>query len=312
MRKTLPVYLTAMLLSFALDAADSEKNTSDKIIALSFDDSPRAANGYFSGSERADKLLKAFKQADVPQVAFFSVSGHLNEEGIARLSRYNDAGHIIANHSHSHPDINSLTLAEYKADVKKADTLLRQFSMFKPWYRFPYLREGDTLQKRDGMRQFLTSENYFNAYITINNYDWYIENLFQEAIKSKPNLNFDALKSFYIDTLMEGINYYHQLALEQLGRAPKHVLLLHEMDITAMFIDDLVTELKTQGWNVIPISDAYSDPIAQYETTRIMKYNPGRIGEIAKDNNYSGSLWHHTLNETHLKTEFEKRVLSVQ
>ncbi|MCL1127746.1 polysaccharide deacetylase family protein [Shewanella surugensis] len=94
------------------------------------------------------------------------------------MQAYSQAGHIIANHSHSHLNFNQVSLAQYVDDFSLTDTKLSQFSSYKKWFRFPYLREGDTNKKRDGMREVLQKQGYINAYITLNNYDWYLENLF--------------------------------------------------------------------------------------------------------------------------------------
>lgn len=281
-----------------------------KEIAITFDDSPRAAHGYFDGPTRAKKLIENLKQHSVNQVAFFSVSQRLDDEGKKRLSAYSDAGHIIANHTHTHPNINKLNLNDYTNDFLIADSELHAYKNFRKWFRFPYLREGDTLEKRDGMRALLKQKGYINAYITLNNYDWYIENLFQKAIKEGVEINFSALKQFYVDVIMQSIQYYEQMAATHLGRSPKHVLLLHEMDISALFIGDLINELRNQGWKIITPEQAYTDPISEYKAEKPMKYNPGRVAEIAKSKGQKKGLWHKTLDEKYLLSRFEKEVLN--
>ena len=298
-KKFLILYFT--LLSFTIFA---------KEIAITFDDSPRAAQGYFDGPTRASKLIKALKQHDVEQVAFFSVSKKLDEEGKERLTTYSEAGHIIANHTHSHPDINKLSFQEYKNDFIMADSLLNHYENFRKWLRYPYLREGDTVEKRDGMRELLKEKGYINAYITLNNYDWYIETLFQKAVKDKVEIDYDALRQFYVSVMMESIQYYEQMAVKHLGRSPKQVLLLHEMDISALFIGDLVDELRKQGWSIITPEHAYTDPIAAYKAEKLMKFNPGRIGEIARNKGQKKGLWHKTLDEKYLQQRFEKEVIN--
>jgi len=298
-KKFLILYFT--LLSFTIFA---------KEIAITFDDSPRAAQGYFDGPTRASKLIKALKQHDVEQVAFFSVSKKLDEEGKERLTTYSEAGHIIANHTHSHPDINKLSFQEYKNDFIMADSLLNHYENFRKWLRYPYLREGDTVEKRDGMRALLKEKGYINAYITLNNYDWYIETLFQKAVKDKVEIDYDALRQFYVSVMMESIQYYEQMAVKHLGRSPKQVLLLHEMDISALFIGDLVDELRKQDWSIITPEQAYTDSIAAYKAEKLMKFNPGRIGEIAKNKGQKKGLWHKTLDEEYLQQRFEKEVLN--
>ena len=172
-----------------------------KEIALTFDDSPRHARGFFYGHERAKKLIESLKNSDVEQVAFFSVSKQIDTEGRARLLTYADAGHIIANHTHSHPNINAIPVKEYIKDFKIADKVLKDYSNFKKWFRFPYLREGKTIESRDGMRAALKDLGYFNAYITINNYDWYIETMFQREVK-RPGFSLSKMKDFYVSVMM--------------------------------------------------------------------------------------------------------------
>ena len=283
-----------------------------KQIALTLDDSPRAAGGYLDGPTRAKKLLSALKAHDVPQVAFFSVSTHLNGEGLARLQAYNDAGHLIANHTHDHPDFNTVTLTQYRESFTQADRALASFSNKTKLFRFPYLREGDSIEKRDGMRKMLTENGYRNGYVTVNTYDWYIENQFQNAIKAGHNVDLARMSRFYVDMMMQSIEAYDALAVDVLGRSPKHTLLLHEMDITALFIGDLITALKQKGWQVISPLDAYQDEIATFVSDEILPYNPGRIGEIARRQGVTKGLWPQALQESYLDQQFKQQVLQSQ
>ncbi|WP_223668674.1 polysaccharide deacetylase family protein [Kangiella shandongensis] len=281
-----------------------------KEIAITFDDSPRSASGYFDGPTRAKKLVAELKEHNVEQVAFFSVSKRLDAEGIERLNTYSEAGHIISNHTHSHPDFNQLSLQDYSKDFLLADVKLQQFNNFRKLFRFPYLREGNTAEKRDGMRKLLNKHGYKNAYITLNNYDWYIESLFQNAVKEGHDIDMEKMSQFYVQLLIESIEYYDEMAQEHLGRSPKHVLLLHEMDISALFIGDLVKELRIRGWNIITPDEAYSDDIAKYKVDRVLKFNPGRIGEIALVNGQRKGLWHKNLDERYLEKLFMQQVIN--
>lgn len=296
------------LTTIAIASLSSLANS--KEIAITFDDSPRFARGYFDGQVRADKLIKNLKDHNVKEVAFYSVSKQLDEEGTKRLNKYAAAGHIIANHTHTHPNFNKVTFNEYKEDFLKADKELSKFQNFKKWFRFPYLREGHVKSKRDNMRKLLKDTGYINTYITLNNDDWHIETLFQRAIASGEKLDFEKMKKFYVNVLMESIEFYDNLAQNHLGRSPKHVLLLHEMDISALYIGDLVNELRRKGWTIITPTEAYKDDIANYETKTLFSGNPGRIGEIARDSGVSlKDLWHESCDEKYLNNRFKKEVL---
>jgi peptidoglycan-N-acetylglucosamine deacetylase len=284
--------------------------SNSKEIAITFDDAPRKADGYFNGPERAKKLIKELTEHRIQQVAFFANSGGLDTEGMQRLQSYSEAGHIIANHTHNHPDFNKTSLEEFTANFILADNKLNQFKGFKKLFRYPYLRDGDTAPKRDGMREVLKAHGYMDAYITLNNYDWYIENLFQNAIKQGVAIDFNRMRKFYVQVLIESIEYYDEMARTHLGRSPKHILLLHEMDISALFIGDLVDELRKKGWNIISLETAYTDEIALYKSQKTFRFNPGRIGEIARDNGQKTGLWHKSLDEEYLEKRFTTEVLT--
>jgi len=47
-----------------------------------------------------------------------------------------------------------------------------------------------------------------------------------------------------------------------------------------------------------------------YQTSRLLKFNPGRIGEIAKDKGQHKELWHKTLDKKYLEKAFTEQVLN--
>jgi hypothetical protein len=57
------------------------------------------------------------------------------------------------------------------------------------------------------------------------------------------------------------------------------VVLMHETDIEALFIPDAVAALRAHGWRIVPIDEAYRDPIASAEPDS--PYLSSRIGALA-------------------------------
>jgi peptidoglycan/xylan/chitin deacetylase (PgdA/CDA1 family) len=280
--------------------------SSTKEIALTFDDVPRPATHFFNGPQRAENLIKNLRAAKI-QTVFFVNTVRLDAEGKKRLKQYTDAGILLANHTHSHPNFNDSEVQDYIADFRTADQILAGYPNVLKWFRFPYLREGDTAEKRDQFRKELDSLKYFNAYITVNNYDWYMDELFQKALKNKQDVNMEALKDLYIQIIMESVEYYNEMANKVLGRSPKHILLLHENDLAAMYISDLVSLLRERGWKVISPQEAYADPISEYQYPLPLKYNPGRVGEIAKAAGWpQNKLWYEACDEAYLDEMFVK------
>ena len=51
-----------------------------------------------------------------------------------------------------------------------------------------------------------------------------------------------ALRDLYVETLVGAADFTDRIAIETIGRSPAHVILLHETDLAAMFVDDLLNE----------------------------------------------------------------------
>jgi peptidoglycan-N-acetylglucosamine deacetylase len=238
----------------------------EKRIALSFDDVPRNRGAFMTPQERTPKLIAALKAAKVKQAVFFVTPGFLanpdGKGGEARIAAYVKAGHVIANHSFSHPHLNALTAPEYLADIDKAGAWLKGRKGVRPWFRFPFLDEGgDDKAKRDAVRAGLAKRGLSNGYVTAEGSDWNIETLTIEAKAAGKPMDMAALRDLYVTTHVGAADFAEALMLKTIGRSPAQVMLLHETDIAALFIGDLVAALRADGWQIISADAAYADPI---------------------------------------------------
>jgi peptidoglycan-N-acetylglucosamine deacetylase len=252
-------------------------------IALTFDDAPMEDGAYFSGAERTQKIISHLKENEVSQAAFFvitrSIVGHA---GMPRLNQYVAAGHMLANHTHSHRWIHEMGTAHYIEDLKKADAILKKIKGYKPWFRYPFLDEGRPESTRDSIRTALKALNLSNGYVTVDNYDWYINGQTRKALSQGKKINETALKEFYLEHIFASVEFYDNIAKQHLGRSPKHVLLLHENDLTAKFLGDLIKLLKAKGWKIISPTEAYTDPIAA-QIPNVLFNGQGRVAAIARE-----------------------------
>lgn len=277
-------------------------------VALSFDDVPRGKGILFSGSERAQILLEKLKKENVDTVIFFCVGRAIDSAGDARIKMYSEAGHLIANHTYSHKSLDKTSAAEYIVDIVQADSILNKYKTYTKLFRFPYLHEGNTTGKRDSVRNAIASMNYMNGYVTIDTYDWYIDFLLKEGIKEQKKIDYEKLKKMYVDIMWDGIKFYDSLAQKVLGRSPAHVLLLHENDLAALFIDALIDHIRKNNGRIISPIEAYQDPVSEYIPNVLMN-NQGRIVAIAKEKGYNGELSHQSENEEFIENYFNTHVI---
>jgi peptidoglycan/xylan/chitin deacetylase (PgdA/CDA1 family) len=239
-----------------------------KRIALTFDDVPRNRGAFLTPDQRTEMLIASLRKAGVGQAAFFVNPGFLLREdgkgGEGRIDAYVAAGHVIGNHSWNHPHLNAMSAEDYLANIDKADAWLRQQPGFRRWFRFPFLDEGGADKvKRDAVRAGLKARGYSNGYVTAEASDWNMEALTIAAAKAGKTMDMDALKLLYVESHVQAADYYDGLALKVWGRSPIHVMLLHETDLAAMYIPDLVAALKADGWEIVSADEAFADPISQ-------------------------------------------------
>jgi peptidoglycan/xylan/chitin deacetylase (PgdA/CDA1 family) len=311
---TLPAWARGLILALLAALAATPATAQDtKRIALSFDDVPRFQGAFMTPDERTIALIQALKEAGVEQAAFFVTSGNLEQDyganGEARIRAYVEAGHVIANHSASHTHLSESTVADYLADLDKTETWLAGRLGRRPWYRFPYLDEGHDLARRDAVRAALARRRLTNGYVTVDAYDWAIDDLARKAITDKRAIDLRALGDFYAQSTVQAADFYDRIARETLGRSPAHVLLLHETDLNALFIEDVIAALRADGWEIIPIDEAYRDPIAQMEPDTLV-LGGGRVSALAgAAGRDPGELFYERNNEAVLARLFEERVL---
>jgi hypothetical protein len=104
----------------------------------------------------------------------------------------------------------------------------------------------------------------------------------KQAKLKNAKINEDALRKIYIEHIYNNILFYDNIAICHLGRSPKHVLLLHEKDLAAMFLGDLLQHLKANGWQIISPRLAYQDPISK-KLPDVLFNGQGRVAAIARE-----------------------------
>ncbi|WP_428631903.1 polysaccharide deacetylase family protein [Sphingopyxis sp.] len=239
-----------------------------KMIALSFDDAPRRAGAFFTPDERTQRIIAELKEAKAPQAVFFvnpTAIGHGDGVGGAeRIAAYVAAGHVIANHSNSHPRLSTTDTTAYLADIDAAEAWLNGRPGYRPWFRFPFLDEGGKDKaKRDALRQGLAARGLRNGYVTAESSDWHLENLTRDAVQAGKTVDRKALGALYVTWHVEAADFADAMMKQVTGRQPVQVLLLHETDLAALYIGDLVRALRKAGWTVVTADQAYADPIGK-------------------------------------------------
>ena len=209
------------------------------------------------------RILHALEEEQLHAFVFPSLSQMGGERGLALIEQWSAAGHGVGNHTATHRSLGSpkVTLSSFIADVERADDALRELPTWQPMLRFPYLKEGDTAAKRDGMRQWMSEHGYRSAPVSIDSSDWYYNQRYVALQAAGRNEPVKRLKRAYVRHLLDRAAYYDNLAREVIGRSPAHVLLLHTNALNAAALPDVIEAFRNKGWHFVAARTAFEDPL---------------------------------------------------
>lgn len=273
-------------------------------IALSFDDAPRASGHLFSGRERTRRIITVLEKFKI-QTVFFANSNKLEQDGgRERLTSYASAGHLIANHTHSHPDLHKIPAGDYLKEIDQGERFLASFATFTKWFRYPFLREGDTVESRDQIRKHLMTRGYRNGYVTVDNYDYFLDALVQDALAQGKRIDLNKACMMLVDLMWDGVRFYDSVAMNHIGKV-RHVLLMHENDLQAQCLPDLISHLQKKQWKIISPILAFEESLLAQEPNTLY-LSQGRVAAIAHANTgvKYRSDWE---SESAIRSEFIKR-----
>jgi peptidoglycan/xylan/chitin deacetylase (PgdA/CDA1 family) len=242
----------------------SQSNDNAKpTIAFTFDDGQTNDIGEFQLEVWNQMLLDNLQKHRLKAILFSAGANKLSEKGKYVLSSWNDAGHLIANHTFSHLNFNSdkTSLAAFELDLVKNDSIIKQYSNYLPYFRFPYLKEGNTKEKIEGFRAFLSKIGYKCGHVSIDASDWYIDGRLRKKLQENSKADISGYREYYKNHLLNRALFYDSLAYKLTNRHISHVILLHHNLAAALFLDDLIEYFKDNGWNVIDADKAYMDKI---------------------------------------------------
>ena len=283
-----PRFLAFVMLLVALPAIAAAQE-----LALTFDDLP--SHGLLPpGMTRLDvakSIIATLKAANAPQVYGFINAVKLEQvpEDTAVLKEWRSAGYMLGNHTYSHMSLNDNTVESFEKDIAKNEPLLQSL-MGKEnwhWFRYPFLWEGDTLEKRNEVRAYLKEHGYRVAQVTLDFEDYAWNAPYARCVAKNDQKSIEWLKASYLSTAGEYIEADQKMSQVVFGRDVKHVMLLHLGGFDAVMLPQLLDLLKQKGFKLVTLQEAESDPAYQSNPNAALKYG--------------GTLLEQTIEAQHLK-----------
>jgi peptidoglycan-N-acetylglucosamine deacetylase len=259
-------------------------------IAFTFDDPKLDSGAGLSWQQINEHMLTTLAKHRLKAVLFVCGKRVDSAAGRSLVAEWDRAGHDIGNHSYSHLYFNAsaesgdtqVTLADFEADALKVEPLLRHCKHFVHLYRYPFFKEGDTREKRDGMRSFLKEHGYRIGRVTIDASDWAINRRLEARAKTSAASDLTAYGDFFLQHIWERAQFYDSLAQRVLNHPVRHTLLLHHSALNALFLDRLIGMFVAKGWKPVDANYAYKDPVYDLQPD-ILPAGESLIWALAKE-----------------------------
>jgi peptidoglycan/xylan/chitin deacetylase (PgdA/CDA1 family) len=213
----------------------------------------------------AIKMTEIFQKHKVPEVYAFINSGKVEtkKESLEVLQIWKNAGFPFGNHTYLHEDINLTSAADYRKAIDLNEPLLQNLSGTNDWkyFRYPYLREGETLEMRNNIRSYLKEKNYKIAQVTIDFEDWAWNDPYARCKIKNDTKSIQWLKDTYLKNATDMVTRAETISHALFKRSIPHILLLHIGAFDTEMLDTLLTEYKKMGVVFIPLSEASQDKV---------------------------------------------------
>jgi peptidoglycan/xylan/chitin deacetylase (PgdA/CDA1 family) len=242
-------------------------------IALTFDDLP--TNGSLApGAKASDNTaatMRVLKKHRIPPSYGFINARQLerNPDGAVALQTWVKAGHPLANHTYTHLDFSKVTVEEFQREILRNEpalALLMPPGSFRGahdwrWFRYPFLHEGDTVEKRRAVRAFLAASGYRIAQVTIDFEDYLWNGAHARCVAKQDEAAIRWLRESYVQAATEFTRLQVGMSREVFGRDIHHVMLLHLGSFSPHILPDLFAVLKQEGFDIVTLEEAQSDPV---------------------------------------------------
>lgn len=172
-------------------------------IVLTFDDGPEP--------DHTPRILDLLAEEGVRAVFFVIGERVLRHGALDIVRRAASAGHLIGNHSFSHPNLTELAPEEIRSQIVRTHDLISEFEPKRRLFRPPYGAHNETVLS------VAKSLNYKTVLWNVNSMDWRTEN--------NP--------SDWVD-----------IAIEQISVRHLSICLCHDLDRTADHLPQLFERVK--------------------------------------------------------------------
>jgi hypothetical protein len=171
--------------------------------------------------------------------------------------------------------LNKTSLADYFADLERGEDILKKLEPDAGrWkvFRYPFLFEGETSEKRDAVREYLRAHGYVKAEVSIDADDWAFNPPFSRCTEQKDATALAQLRRKFVEVHVEELRRMRELGHALVHREVRQVLLLHIGAADADAIEDLLTAYEREGVKWIDLERALADDYYRLDSGAPVRY----------------------------------------
>lgn len=254
-------------LSAALLLLTSAPAASAQRVAFTFDDLP--SHGQLPPSETrlqvVNSILDTLHTQHMPLTYGFVNGLRLDEapETIAVLKTWRFAGQPLGSHTYSHLSLNEHTSAEFEKDIEKNEPLLSTLMAQQDWhwFRYPFLWEGNTIEKRHEIRNYLHQHGYQIAHVSLDFEDYLWNDPYARCAAKHDGKSIEYLRTSYLATADQYITLFRDVTHTLYGRDIPYILLMHVGAFDAKMLPALIELFRNRGFSFVSLPEASKDPV---------------------------------------------------
>lgn len=272
-----PSFSRLLLLAAALCCTAGAAEKPRLKVALTFDDLP--INGTLPEGKKEsdfarDTIAVLNKHRIPPSYGFINaVKLERNPDGARALQIWVDGGHPLGNHTYTHLDLTRNSVADFQREILRNEPALELLMPANGklakhdfrWFRYPYLHEGDTLEKRRAVRTFLAANGYRIAQTTLDWEDYIWNSSYARCWMKKDEASIRWLRESYLTAAREFIRFGVTQSRQVFGRDINHVVLLHLGAFSSQILPDLFRVFDEEGFDIVTLEEAQADAAYEYD-----------------------------------------------
>jgi peptidoglycan/xylan/chitin deacetylase (PgdA/CDA1 family) len=185
------------------------------------------------------------------------------------------AAEPIGNHTYGHLNLNTNPAEAFEREIDENEPSLELLAAKDGnwhWLRYPFLHEGETVEKRRAVRAYLQAHGYRVAQVTLDWEDYLWNSAYARCVAKNDAQSIAWLKSSYLSVESSYLDLGRDLAKTVYGHDIDHVLLLHLGAFSSTILPDALDLMQKKGFTFVTLEEAESDPVYQGDPDAGSKY----------------------------------------